>query len=80
LSNSSYPSAPTMTGITKVSGVIRITFVGAPGYTYQVERTSALGASASWEVVGSATADSLGNGALIDSNPPALQGFYRTRQ
>jgi hypothetical protein len=69
-----------MTGITPVGGAIRITFIGAPGYTYLVERTSALGASASWEGVGSVTADSFGNGAFIDSSPPALQGFYRTRQ
>jgi len=80
-SSSTYPSAPaTMTGITTLGGAIRITFIGAPGYTYQVERASALGASASWQAVGSVTADSLGHGAFIDSNPLALQGFYRTSQ
>lgn len=80
-SNPNYASvSAVMTGISAVDGVILIKFSGAPGSAYQIERTSVLGASAVWEVVGQVTADEFGNGTLIDVNPPALQGFYRSKQ
>jgi len=80
-SNSSYPAtSATMTGITRVDSGIKIAFIGVPASTYEIERASELGESATWEVIGSVSTDSLGNGALIDSNPPALRAFYRTRQ
>ena len=80
-SNSSYPAtSATMTGITRVDSGIKIAFIGTPASTYEIERASELGESATWEVIGSVSTDSLGNGALIDSNPPALRAFYRTRQ
>jgi len=69
-----------ITAIGSMDGAIKLYFIGAPGRAYQIERTSALGESASWEVVGSVTADNLGNGAFMDFNAPALQGFYRTKQ
>jgi hypothetical protein len=67
LPNSSYSSYPstsaTMTGITRVDSGIKIAFIGAPASTYEIERASELGESATWEVVGSVSTDSLGNGA-----------------
>ena len=69
----------TMIGVTPVGGTMRVTFVGAPSSSYRIERASSLGSS-SWEVVGSATADGLGNGEFTDLNPPAVQAFYRTKQ
>jgi len=57
-----------------------VSFKGAPGYTYQIERTSSLATSDSWEAVGFSTVDDLGHGVFIDLTPPAFQGFYRTKQ
>jgi hypothetical protein len=78
-SNSAYIVTPvTMTGLTVVDGSVKLTFKGNPVSTYQIERTTSLGASASWTPIGSITTDASGNGAFTDLNAPAQQGYYRT--
>jgi len=67
-----------LTAITGVPAGIKITFMGSPGYTYQIQHAAALqnGATA-WEQMGTATTDAAGHGEFTDRNPTSGQGYYR---
>ena len=70
-----------LTGLQFVPGGVRITLTGTSGRTYQVQRAGSLGShGTAWESIGAATTDDSGQGELVDSNPPAGQGFYRAVQ
>ena len=75
------PSAPTMGDITKLgNGQIQLTGTGVPGWVYSVEATENVDDPASWQTIGTATAD--GNGALQFVDPDApnhSMRFYRFR-
>src|SRR5204863_7567909 len=73
-------SAPIMTGITAVGSAVQVTFSGAPSSSYQILRAARIDNSTSWEVLGSVTADSLGQGTFTDGNTPAGKGYYRAKQ
>jgi hypothetical protein len=71
-------TAPVMTGVLRVPGGMKVSFMGNKDQTYQVERTAALRSSATvWETIGSAMADNAGQGEFTDSAPLPGQGFYR---
>jgi hypothetical protein len=68
-----------LTGIQVVSNGIKLTFSASANYTYQIERASALqNGGTAWTNIGSATTDAVGQGEFTDTNPPLVQGFYRT--
>jgi hypothetical protein len=79
----SYPNgsgqSANMTGITMVTNGVSVSFVGIPGYTYHVERTSAFAGSGTvWQSLGTTTADNVGRGVFTDTNAPAGAACYRT--
>jgi hypothetical protein len=68
----------TMTGISSVPNGIKITFAGDANRTYRVLRATALQVNGTgWDLVGSATTDSAGQGEFTDTNLPPGQGYYR---
>jgi subtilisin-like proprotein convertase family protein len=66
-------------GITAVSGGFRLTFSGSAASIYTVERAASLqNVGTVWTKIGTATTDKAGQGEFTDTNPPAVQGYYRT--
>jgi subtilisin-like proprotein convertase family protein len=66
-------------GITADSGRVRLTFSGSAASTYGVERAASLqNVGTVWTNIGTATTDKAGQGEFTDTNPPAVQGYYRT--
>jgi hypothetical protein len=57
-------------------GKLQLTFVGAPGCPYGVQRATVL--TGPWSELGVVTVGSGGSGQLVDTNPPPTGAFYRT--
>jgi len=58
-----------------VGGQAQLSFLGAPGLTYTIQRTPVL--PAAWVSIGTAVADGAGNVNFTDTSSPAGSAFYQ---
>ncbi len=75
---------PLITGVTSDASGVNLTWYSAPGKTYKVLFTSALGASSIWTPLQTGvvpdSADGLTSSYLDSTTPAGNQGFYRVVQ
>jgi len=73
------PQSANLITVTTVENGKQITFVGIPGYTYRVQRTTTPnGNNTVWSDLGTCAVDGAGNGAYTDTSPPLGGAYYRT--